>query len=113
MNELEPLNGMLHNMKHAKSLAACIRRAYQGPVYKCKYQGRHIGPEDPSNEYYWYTREACCVKARDLGIFFPEVIIIYEHSTNTMGEGKIRELSEEFWADVVHPELLVAEIMES
>lgn len=68
---------------------------------------------DPLNEYYWYTREACHEFARKLGLFFPDVISLYEHETGTMGKEKLAELSGEFWPDVLHPDLLVQEVMES
>ena len=97
--------------KLTMQLAACIRRAYEGP--RGGGLRDHVPKDHPQNEYYWHTREACHVKAKELGVFFPDVIGQFEHVTDTMGKGKIQELSQEFWYEVMHPDLLVSEIMES
>jgi hypothetical protein len=97
--------------KKVLGLAACIRRAYEGPIGGGLQP--HVSREHPQNEYYWHTREACHVLARKLDVFFPDVIGQYDHVTLHMGKGKLEELSAEFWPDVQHPDLLVAEVMES
>jgi hypothetical protein len=70
--------------KEVLGLAACIRRAYNGPMGGGLQP--HISREHPYNEYYWHTREACHTIARRLSIFFPDVIGQYEHKTVYMGE---------------------------
>jgi hypothetical protein len=97
--------------KKVIGLAACIRRAYEGPTGGglCA----HVRRDDPYNDYYWYTREACHDLARRLDVFFPDVIGHFEHVTIHMGKGKLEELSAEFWSDVQHPDLLILEVMES
>jgi hypothetical protein len=92
-------------------LAACIRRAYEGP--RGGGLQDHVSRDHPQNEYYWYTREACHAKARELGVFFPDVIGQFEHVTHTIGKSKLQELSQPFWYEVMHPDLLVSEVMES
>lgn len=104
--------------KQMLQLACCIRRAHEGPIggrefLRDEKKRQNIGRLDPLNDYYWHTREACHEIARKLGIFFPNVIGLYEHTTNQMSENVVREHSSEFWPDVQHPELLVAEVMES
>ena len=78
-----------HSTKYrlTMQLAACIRRAYEGP--RGGGLRDHVSKDDPHNEYYWHTREACLVKARELDIFFPDVIGQFKHVTDTMGKGKI------------------------
>ena len=46
-------------------------------------------------------------------IYRPEVIRLYQNEIQFMEGDKIQELSEKYWANVVHPDILVAEIMES
>lgn len=99
-------------------LACCIRRAHEGPIggrsfLEDKEKRANIGRLDPLNDYYWYTREACYTVARKLGLFFPNVISLYEHTTNQMSENVVREHSSSIWPDVQHPMLLISEIMDS
>jgi hypothetical protein len=92
----------------ALKLAACIRRACDGPI-KASAPNR----EHALNDYYWHTREACGEKARKLGIFFPDIISEFKHKTCYMGPNSIKKLSEDFWEEVMHPEILVQEVMET
>ena len=66
-----------------------------------------------NDNYYWYTREAVWELAFKMKIYRPEVIRLYQNEIQFMEGDKIQELSEKYWANVVHPDILVAEIMES
>lgn len=89
-------------------LAACILRARD-----CAG-----GDESSSSDIYWHTREACGEMARKEKIFFPRVVSLLQHPWDLMQglgghEDWMRLASEPLWASVMHPDLIVAEVLET
>ncbi len=83
------------------SLAACIRRAE-----------RENPGQEPTNDFYWYTRERCVDLALSRGITILRLIRTVSHEFSTYTEG-LDMISSPFWDEVVHPELLCKEVLES
>ncbi len=85
------------------ALACCILRA------KAASETTDLGPE---NHVYWHTREACYPVSRRLGLLWTWVMRHMKVATS-FPDSKILELSSPFWTEVVHPDVLAREVMES
>ncbi len=98
--------------KDARTLmiACCIRRAWRLPPGPFLEEGQR---NSVRNEHYWYTRESCEKLARSLEVFYPEVISQFEYVTSSMSDEDVARWSDPFWLDVVYPDLLVSEVMDS
>ncbi len=86
------------------SLACCIVRAKRVSCH---------GP-DPENEVYWYTREACYPVSRRLGLLWSWVMLeMRSFDSASIRDVEIETLSAPFWLEVVHPDVIAREVMES
>ncbi len=85
------------------ALACCMARARE-------VSGQ--SGESPLHDIYWYTREACYPVSRRLGLTWTGVIRKLDLASSFSRE-KVVELSSPFWYEVVHPDVLAREVMES
>jgi len=88
-------------------LACCVQRARSE-------SGR---PEEPDNDVYWHTREACAVIARERGVRWAEVLELLQsrefQNFVLRSPEEVFLKSEPLWTEVMHPDLLVQDIHES
>ncbi len=90
--------------------AAIVRASLESRVHSVRFGIKMCRYEDPEDDIYWHTREACAKIARSRGIFFPNVI------TRLKGVGhfhpnQIIERSLLVWSAVAHPLLLVDSVL--
>lgn len=88
-----------------KGLAACMALA-------AKASGAPGLWGDPENEVYWYTRELSFVVARSSGIMWSRVISDLKGMSWATPEELVL-LAGELWPEIMHPDLLAREVMES
>lgn len=95
----------------ATSLACCMRRARE--LRPVPHSLSNMAYDDHRNEYYWHTRELCFALSVALGIPFQYMMNAHSDDVPKLRDHQVLSISSEFWIHVVHPDILVQEIMES
>jgi hypothetical protein len=89
----------------ALQIACCIERA--------RLESGFIGNwPDPDVEIYWYTREASVDFSRKLGVRYFQVVLELQKIRQLL-DVEIYKLSELFWPQLAHPDLIIKEVMGS
>lgn len=89
----------------ALQIACCIERA------RLESMDSQAWPAS-DNEIYWHTREAAAVFGRKLGVPIPQIVSALRGLTLRFSKQKdIYRLSEPYWPDLAHPELVIKEVM--
>lgn len=83
------------------ALAACILKAEE------------ISPRiGPTNDRYWHTREACVkIAGQTSGGVVTLIAMIHDNSFKARKD--LGELAKFHWAEVAHPDILLAEVHET
>lgn len=90
-------------------LGMCVQLAYEYGIEADPKAGRGT-----RNEIYWYTREKCAEKAKELGlgtVAFVRQIQTQEYRRNT--KKFLAEQVRKFWPEVCHPDILIKEVLNS
>ena len=89
----------------ALQIACCIERA------RLESMDSQIWPAS-DNEIYWHTREAAADFGRKLGVSVPQIVSALHSVALKYTKRKVYLLSEPYWPDLAHPELVITEVME-
>lgn len=78
----------------------------------CMHRARVVSGrgEEPDNDVYWHTREACAALARKAGLKWPAVVSAYQ--TRSVWDD-LSGIPTDIWSEVVHPDLLAREVLDS
>ncbi len=84
-------------------LAACIKRASR----------LARGDESPKSDVYWHTREKCFELANEMKIRWPLVLHEVVNSMYSISDRELDRLSEIFWSQVAHPDIIITDVIGS
>lgn len=70
---------------------------------------------DPNNEVYWYTRELCAEKLRELGVSVIDLISCYNKwplsGVPRIDKATLTSAAGDTWYEVMHPDILVQDVL--